>query len=224
METTSFLKQIKYMKNITVAAIVVSALVSILFTFLYVGEKTNKEESIYIVTDAGTFLVKRNEYNLRQKFEVENQVRDFVQLFFENDQYSFKSNVNNALNLIDEANGKYMYDTYRNIYDLYVQSNAHSKVVIDSIKVNMNFTKGGENQNERKYQVKLYLQNTIYYSDESTIVPLAFVFQVSEHNRSEKNPFGLLITGIKGLQYNPIIEQKTPTEAAVDTQTLQPTE
>lgn len=206
METTDFLKTIRNMRTIVVAIIISFALVMLVFAFLFVKMSDDNGKNIYVVTDAGTFLAKRNDYGLRYDFEIKNHVRIFFQNLLEGDQYTFAKNIESALCLIDNMNGQKIYDQLQKggFYELYKRENAHTKVTVDSIKLNMN---------EKPYKVKIWLKQAVYWSGYSKDIPYAAVMEVVEDNRSEKNPFGLLISDFFFIEYKLNDNIRTPKDS-----------
>ncbi len=194
MDTTDFLKTIKSMRTIVVATIICCSFLILVFAFLFVKISNNNGKNIYVVTEAGTFLAKRNDYGIRQDYEIKNHVRIFFQNLLEGDQYTFNKNIESALCLIDNVNGQKIYDQLQKggFYELYKRENAHTKVIVDSIKVNMN---------EKPYKAKIWLKQAVYWSGYSKEIPYGAVMEVVEDNRSEKNPFGLLISNFYFIEY-----------------------
>jgi hypothetical protein len=206
METTDFLKTIRNMRTIVVATIISCTVVMLVLIVMLVKASNDNGKNIYVVTDAGTFLAKRNDYGLRHDFEIKNHVRLFFQNLLEGDQYTFTKNVESALCLIDNVNGAKIYDQLQKggFYELYKRENAHTKVTIDSIKLNMN---------EKPYKVKIWLRQSIYWSGYSKDIPYGAVMEVVEDNRSEKNPFGLLISNFYFIEYRISTDIRTPKDS-----------
>lgn len=195
METTDFLKAIRSMRIIVVATIVVSFLGWMVCIGLFLKAENDNGKNIYVSTQAGTFLAKRNDYGARYDFELKNHVRVFFQNLLEGDQFTFTKNVDAALCLIDNVNGKKLYDQLQKggFYDLYKKDNAHTAISVDSIKVKMD---------EIPYRVKIWLKQSVYWAGYSKAVPYCAVMDIVEDNRSEKNPFGLMITNLGFVEYN----------------------
>lgn len=122
------------------------------------------------------------------------------------DQYTFSKNVESALCLIDNVNGQKIYDQLQKggFYELYKKENAHTKVTVDSIKVDMNV---------KPYKAKIWLKQAIYWSGYSKDVPYAAVMQIVEDNRSERNPLGLLISEFYFIEYNINTSIRTPKDS-----------
>ena len=200
METTDYLKSIRSLRIIVVVTIIGAFLTCIIFAFLFVKAENDAGKNIYVSTAEGTFLAKRNDYGIRQDFELKNHVRIFFQNLLEGDQFTFTKNVDAALCLINNVDGRKIYDQLQKggFYDLYKKDNAHTNISVDSIKVKMN---------ENPYKAKIWLRQTVYWAGYSKFVPYCAIMEIVEDNRSEKNPFGLLITSLNFVEYK--IEDKS---------------
>jgi hypothetical protein len=195
METTDFLKTIRSMRTIATVTIGGAFITCSVFAFLLVKATSDNGKNIYVATEAGTFLAKRNDYGLRYDFELKNHVRIFFQNLLEGDQFTFTKNVDAALCLIDNVNGKKIYDQLQKggFYELYKRDNAHTAITIDSLKVKMT---------EIPYKAKIWLKQSVYWAGYSKAVPYCAIMEIHEDNRSEKNPFGLMITSLVFVEYS----------------------
>src|ERR1035437_2345372 len=195
METTDFLKAIRSMRIIVVVTILAAYFTCLIFAFLFAKAENDNEKNVYVATQVGTFLAKRNDYGLRYDFELKNHVRIFFQNLLEGDQFTFTKNVDAALCLIDNVNGKKIYDQLQKggFYELYKRDNAHTAIAVDSLKVKMN---------ETPYKAKIWLKQSVYWAGYCKAVPYCAVMDIVEDNRSEKNPFGLMITNLAFVEYN----------------------
>lgn len=195
METTDYLKAVRSMRIIVVTNTIVSGILCAFCIGLLVKTQSDNDKNIYVATEAGTFLAKRNDYAIRQDFELKNHVRVFFQNLLEGDQFTFTKNVDAALCLIDNVNGKRLYDQLQKggFYDLYKRDNAHTTISVDSIKVKMD---------QIPYKTKIWLKQSVYWAGYSKAVPYCAVMDIVEDNRSEKNPFGLMITNLGFVEYN----------------------
>lgn len=196
METTDFVKVIRNMRMIVIVTIITAFIACTIFALLYVRVSSDNSEKIYVVTDAGSFMAKRNEYGLRYDYEVKNHIRMFFQNLLEADQNTYTQNLEKALNLIDNVSGKRVYDQMQTsgFYDIYKKENAHTRVLVDDIQIKMD---------SRPIKAKILLRQQVYWAGYTKEVNYGAVIEVIEDNRSEKNPFGLLITSLDFVNYNP---------------------
>lgn len=196
METTDFVKVIRNMRMIVIVTIITAFIACTIFALLYVRVSSDNSEKIYVVTDAGSFMAKRNEYGLRYDYEVKNHIRMFFQNLLEADQNTYTQNLEKALNLIDNVSGKRVYDQMQTsgFYDIYKKENAHTRVLVDDIQIKMD---------SRPIKAKILLRQQVYWAGYTKDVNYGAVLEIIEDNRSEKNPFGLLITSLDFINYNP---------------------
>jgi hypothetical protein len=206
MDTTDFIKTIRNMRIIVVATVICCFVLILIFALLLVKFSNNNGKNIYVVTEVGTFLARRSDYAIHRDYEVKNHVKIFFQNLLEGDQYTFSKNIESALCLIDNVSGQKIYDELQKggFYELYKRENAHTKVIVDSIKVDMN---------QRPYKAKIWLKQIIYWSGYSKDIPYAAVMDVVEDNRSEKNPFGLLISNFYFIEYKASSGIRTPKDS-----------
>lgn len=193
IQTSDFIKVISKVKSLAIVVVIMAFLFSGTICVLYVRLVSNKEKEIYVVHDAGTFMAKRNDYGIRYDFEIKNHIRSFLQMFYENDQHTFSKNIDASLNLIDKNDGRRIYKGFNEkAYDFYVQNNAYSKVIIDSLRVNADV---------RPYTAKVWFKIILYYAGNSKPMYNAASMRISENVRSEKNPFGLMLQDFQFIEY-----------------------
>lgn len=199
METSDFVKSIKSIKIIAITAMILLAMLTIIMTLLFIVEKNNKEEKIYVSTDIGTFMVKRGEMNARQSWEVKNHIKNTIQNLFENDIYTYRGNLESALNMMDNNMGIKIKDMLNKsgLYDLLKKENAYTKILFDSVIVK---------QMIQPYQAKAYFKQTVMWRGLNQVIPYGVLITVSEDSRNEKNPYGLLVNRFDLIRYEPAID------------------
>ena len=74
----------RYKRTFLIVIICLSTL-ELLTLLLWWKERYAKEEKIYVMTDMGTFMVSRNQLNIRQSWEIKNHSKIVLQNLFEND-------------------------------------------------------------------------------------------------------------------------------------------
>jgi hypothetical protein len=201
METADFFKALNRFKTMAIVAILLSGVLTLIFAVLYLVEKNVKEASTYIATDAGTFLIKRNELNIRQPWEVKNHAKLILEHLFENDSYTYIPNLEAALHLMDNVIGMKTRDMLgkSGLYDLLRKENAYTKIYFDSVIVK---------EMVQPYTVHAYFKQTVMWRGMNQLVPYGVVLTVSEDSRSEQNPFGLLVNQFDLIKYSPEISDK----------------
>ena len=167
---------------------------------LYIVEKNNKKERIYVSTDIGTFTIRRNDMNERQSFEVKNHVKLAIEDLFENDIYTYHDNLELGLCMIDNQMGTKMRDmlNHSGLYDILRKDNAYTKVIFDSVTV-INMV--------QPYECRAYFKQMVMWRGMNQIIPYGISLSITEDSRSEKNPYGLLINRFDLIKYNPAINE-----------------
>ncbi len=201
METVDFFKTLNKFKAMAIVCIFLSWVLTLIFMVLFILEKNGKADMTYIATDAGTFLVKRNELAVRQAWEVKNHTKLILEHLFENDIYTYNPNLEAALHLMDNDIGMKTRDllTKSGLYDLLRKENAYTKIYFDSVLVT---------EMVQPYQVRAYFKQTVMWRGMNQLVPYGVLLSVSEDSRSEQNPFGLLVNKFDLIKYEPAISEK----------------
>ncbi len=201
METVDFFKILIKFRALAVTAIVLSWFFTLLFAGLYVAEKNSNSKMLYVATDAGSFLINRNDMNVRQPWEIKNQVRLLLEHLFENDSYTYGPNLESALCLMDNTVGMRTRDLMEKsgLYDLLRKENAYTRIYFDSVVVNAMV---------QPYQVRAYFKQAVMWRGLNHLVPYGVLLSVTEDSRSEKNPYGLLANRFDLIKYEPGISEK----------------
>jgi hypothetical protein len=154
-------------------------LISILLCWFYKEAIVRNIDRVYIARD---FSIDRVTDKVAM---VKGHVMNFYKLFFEIDQYNYKSNVNMALELIGES-GKELNKIYANgnYYSRLVNNNLSIAVDIDSINVY---------NRDPPYKVAVYGKRYIRSSYGTKGTWLNAVMDVYQVSNSDKNPFGMMI-------------------------------
>jgi len=196
IETNDFSLMVNKMRNLALIAIGLFFLITLVVIILYEKEKSSKEEKIYVVSDAGTYMVHRNDYNLRQGWEVKNHVKIVIQDLFENDVYTYHNNVEASLHLVDNAMGIRIKDLMdkSGLYELLRKENAYTKVVFDSVQLLTN---------HQPFEVKCYFKQMVMWRGLNQIIPYGVMLSISEDARSQSNPYGLLANRFDLFKYEP---------------------
>ncbi len=176
-------------------AIVVIAVGSLLIGFvLYQKALLTAVDRVYVVKETGVERV------MDKKVMIKGHVGNFYKLFFQIDQFTYKNNINQALNLIGES-GKDLYINYKNkdYFAKLISLNLTITADIDSINVI---------GNNFPYQVQLYGKRRIHNAYGSLITNLNASMMVYPTTSSERNPYGLMIDRFNITDESEIIQQK----------------
>ncbi len=167
--------------------------------FLFWRERVeSKKIPVYVISDNGRFLARQAPEDVTYDFDLRNDVKVFIANFYEYDKNDFTDRIETALNLVDNVSGKSIYASIKSakIYDALRDKNARTKVEFDSIKTDLS---------KRPVHVRAYFKQHIFVSDLKMSNPVAAEFDIVPFSRSEKNPFGLLITNFSYIPYNVVM-------------------
>lgn len=200
METREFENQLKSQRKTFYIVTVCLTVITLVTTGLFVYATKSNEQKIYVISDSGRFQATKTEDAVVYDFDVKNHVRLFINNMFAYDQYNYDNHVDLALGLIDEYWGKFVFNNLRDneVFESMKKYNMMFKVSIDSIKVDMT---------KRPFECLAYFKSKMYYSDQMKASGIAFHCKINEMVRSEKNPFGLLITNFTYVDYKLPSEQ-----------------
>lgn len=153
---------------------------------------------VYVVSPTGSVAaLSAATTDTHTAYEARNEVRQFMQTMFGHDQYTYKTNLDAALPLIDGRGGRRIYEgfTRGQVLENYVRYAARNVVTVDSVNVDMV---------NRPWSGKVYIKQRIFIGGEQKEpLPLAAKFNLVETNRSDANPYGLLITDFDYIPYSP---------------------
>lgn len=217
MESTEFAKTINGYRNVLMVTICTSTILLIGLGYLYLTETKKHEDKIYVIADNGRFMANQTTSDILYDFDMKNHLKVFCQNMFAYDQYNYNTNIETGLNLIDVLGGKRIYNDIKTsgVYENLKKYNARTKINIDSIKIDMK---------ARPVGAIVYLTQTVIYSDQSAKLPIAAKMSLVSANRSEKNPFGMLITNFDYIPYSIAVndlskEESVPATTSSETPT-----
>ena len=196
MNTENFATYLDRYKKFFLIVVLCLTAIEVATLLLWWSERLKRDDKIYVATDAGTFLVNRNQMNLRQVWEIKNHTKIAIQDLFENDLYTYRMNLETALNLMDNPMGikvKDMMDK-SGLYDLLRKENAYTKVIFDSIIVI---------KATQPYELRAYFKQLVMWRGLNQVIPYGVVLTATEDARSGKNPYGLLINHLDLVKYEP---------------------
>lgn len=162
---------------------------------------------VYVVGQSGTTqMALASSPEEHTSYEMRNLVRTFALNMFGHDQYTYKNNLNAALPLIDDLGGRRIYTAFKkqDVLGTYIKFGARTAVTVDSIVLNTS---------ELPVRGRIYMKQTGFLGDrQSKSQPVGCSFDLTNTNRSDHNPFGMMMTHFEYFSYNPAIstiEQKT---------------
>ena len=179
--------------SLLVAAIsVVSAVGMSVYAYESVGRR------VYVVGQSGTSeMALADSPENHTSYEMRNLVRSFAFNMYGHDQYTYKTNLNTAIPLIDDAGARRIYNDFKrqDVLGTYVKYGARTTVNVDSIVLNTKVL---------PVQGRLYMRQTGFLGDrQSKSQPMGIGFELTNTYRSDRNPFGMMLTHFDYFPYTP---------------------
>lgn len=185
------------MRNLALGSVLALLLVALASGFLVYRAYENSGRRVYVVSQTGSVAALSAGNDAHTPYEARNLVRQFMQTMFGHDQYTFKANLDAALPLIEGRGGRRIYEgfTRGQVLQNYERYAARNVVTVDSVLVDMS---------RRPWSGSVYIKQRIFIGgQQKEPLPLAAKFNLVETNRSDANPYGLLITNFDYIPYNP---------------------
>ena len=207
METENvktFSKTFDIMKMICVISIIAVIVINAGWLWAYVTLNKEVGKKVFVVTDNGTiWATQKDNINTFNQYESRNFVKVFCNLMFAHDANTYNQHLNAALPLIHRDFGSAIKADYDNnhLYQQYVNYDASNTVQIDSIIVL---------QDTRPQRGAVFMRLITHYGDKSIANPLAYKFTLDRVQRSDINPYGLFITSLSRIPYNPVDIKQDP--------------
>ena len=189
------------MRAVTFSSVAALVIVAVSAFFLVYRSNENAGKRAYFISQTGSVAALLAGNDVHTPFEARNLVGNFMRSMFGHDQYSFKANLDAALPWIDGVGGKRIYEgfTQGQVYSNYVRYSARSVVSVDSVVVDMQ---------HRPWSGQVYIKQRLFIgSEQKEPLPLAAKFNLEETNRSDANPYGLLITNFDYIPYAPAMSR-----------------
>ncbi|GAA4366022.1 hypothetical protein GCM10023185_36860 [Hymenobacter saemangeumensis] len=191
------------MRNLAMGSVLALLLVALAAGFLVYRAYENSGRRVYVVGQTGSVAaLSAPTTETHTAYEARNLVRNFMQTMFGHDQYTYKANLDAALPLIEGRGGRRIYDgfTRGQVLQNYERYAARNVVTVDSVSIDMN---------HRPWSGRVYIKQRIFIGGEQKEpLPLAAKFNLTETNRSDANPYGLLITNFDYIPYNPQVSRE----------------
>lgn len=194
-------KTFSTMRWLTLASIATVLVVCISAGLLLQHAYGTVGQRVYVVGSLGTQAAQASSPEEHSDFELRNVVRTFCQNMFGHDESTFTDHMNTALGLSDAISGRRLYEEFKKgqVYENYRKFGSRTMVKVDSIVLN---------HDSRPRTGRVYMKQKTFMADrQSTPVPIAASFSLVEMDRSERNPYGVQITGFDFISYNAPMSQ-----------------
>jgi hypothetical protein len=196
------------MKKLCFVAIIMLFLTNAGWILAYV--KLNKEvgKKVFVVTDNGSiWATEKDNINTFDQYESRNFIKVFCNLMFAHDASTYNKHLNAALPLIHRDYGMAIKADYDNnkLYATYVNYDASTTIQIDSVVIV---------QNSRPQRGAVFMRLITHYGNAMSAAPLAYKFSLDRVSRSDINPYGLFITSLDRIVYNPVDAKQDPNKVS----------
>lgn len=185
------------MRNLALGSVLALLVVALASGFLVYRAYENSGRRVYVVSQTGSVAALSAGNDAHTPYEARNLVRQFMQTMFGHDQYTYKANLDAALPLIEGRGGRRIYEgfTRGQVLQNYERYAARNVVTVDSVLVDMS---------KRPWSGSVYIKQRIFIGgQQKEPLPLAAKFNLEETNRSDANPYGLLLTNFDYIPYSP---------------------
>ncbi|WP_051359624.1 hypothetical protein [Adhaeribacter aquaticus] len=192
----------KTMRTISLACIIGFVVLAISAGFGFYKVTQDAGRRVYVVSNSGSSAALAVQDDTHTPFEARNMVKGFMKTMFGHDQYTFKQNLDAALPLIEGAGGRRIFENFNRgqVLQNYQRYSARSVLEVDSIYLDMK---------TRPYSGRVYTKQRIFIGDQQRqSLPMAAKFNLVETDRSDENPYGLLITNFDYIAYNPPVSRE----------------
>lgn len=191
------------MRLVTFGSLFVTVLTIIAAGLLVVHAYGSVGQRVYVVGTTGTTLMAlADSPENHTEYEMRVMIRQFAEKMYAHDQYTYKTNMDQALPLIDAMGGRRLYTDFKkqDLEGNYVKFGARTMVNVDSIILDTS---------KLPITGKLYMRQKGYIGDrQSASLPLGCSFELTNTHRSNANPFGLMITRFDYFPYHPEASDK----------------
>jgi hypothetical protein len=172
--------------------------------FAYKWYEAASSDVTYLITAEATQIAyKRPASITRDPFELENFTVHFLQNAFAHNEFTYKENLNKALQVMDRKSGLYLKSKFKEeeIEEVYKAYNGISLVEVERIEVNTAVY---------PYEVAAYYQTKLHFIgleegeeklEADKVAPGAVYFKVTTAPRSRENPYGLLVSQFSFIAY-----------------------
>ncbi len=184
------------------AALVISAMVSILSILIAITFVRDCRNSVYVVDKGSTLVADIADGGVQRDLEVEDHIRRFHQLFFNLAPSAESQNrhMEQALHMADRSAYDWWQDQSESgYYSRLVSANISQEILIDSVKFSIQ---------QYPHPAKVY--GKVYLTRESNITAYDFQSecQLTDVPRSRNNPHGLMIERFAVTRYESIGTRK----------------
>jgi hypothetical protein len=191
------------MRLVALGAIALAVVTVLLCGGLVLHAYGSVGQRVYVVGQSGTTqMALADAPENHTMYEMRNLVQTFAVNMYAHDQYTYKTNLNTALPLIDAFGGRRLYNDWKkqDLLGNYIKFGGRTMVTVDSIVLDAS---------KLPVTGRLYMRQRGFIGDkQSASLPLGCRFELTNTFRSNQNPFGMMLTRFDYFPYSPATSQK----------------
>lgn len=196
MSISNFSRNYQALRNVALGSIFLLVVSHLAWALVYVQGVYSRQESVYVVSDQGTFVAMHQPSSFRDPVEVRDHIEKFTHLMFSHDKDTYESHLEKGLHLINNQEGLIIQEGFEKegLLEMYIRRGARWEAQIDTIVIDIE---------SRPIRGAVYWRQKTLVGDQERVLGAAAGFEVSAWPRSEKNRNGLLINKWKYIPYDP---------------------
>lgn len=194
MNIQTFSKSITALRMIALLSVIMAVVSNGIWAWLFQKEQQGRAAYVYVAGQGGTYPARLVAEGVPSVFEARNQARQFCELMFGHDADTYDEHIEAALHLIDKEEGMTIYEDFQKggVRDAYIKYNSRSFFECDRVEVRME---------SEPYEGQIFGRQVIHFGDKKQELPIGASFRLQRTRRSEKNPFGLILSEWKFILY-----------------------
>ncbi|MEN7551850.1 conjugal transfer protein TraK [Rapidithrix thailandica] len=187
-------RSFRLLKALTFTSLLGSFIVSGLMGYLLVRQ--DKEAKVYVISESGTFPALEQDPRKVSPHEARQHIKTFMQLMFAHDAGTFQPHMEAALHLIDDHNGRRIYQDFLRgeVPENYVRYRSYTTLTVDSIQVDLS---------NRPFRGQVFARQWVHVDEQQELLPIGARFSLEKVYRTAANPFGLMIRDFDFILYEP---------------------
>ena len=201
MNILEFSKGINALRMIAALSVILAIVSNGIWGYLFQKDQKSRAAYVYVAGQGGTYPARLVEKGLPTIFEARNQVKQFCSLMFGHDADTYDEHIESALYLIDKEEGMTIYEDFQKggVRDAYIKYNSRSFFEPDLVDIKMK---------DEPYEGQIFGRQVIHYGDTKKEMPIGASFKLQRTRRSDKNPFGLILSDWKFILYQNEFREK----------------
>lgn len=190
----NYVKPYGALRTVALTTIVLLVMSNVGWAFAFWHMLQKSVEQVYVVGQDGSYPARLQDQAAPSIFEGRNHVKRFMELMFAHDADNYGARIEQALHLIDKAEGMSIYKDFEasQVRDNYIKHGSRSIMILEAVELDMSL---------EPYQGQVWGRQRVIYKGKEMEMPISATFVLIRTRRSEANPFGLLIRQWKFIHY-----------------------